>query len=124
MTIRFWMKFYCLPVFWMASLADANTITVSQGGNLQAALNSAKPGDVVQISSNASFTGHFTLPSNPGPGWITIQSSAMGSLPAGKRVNPSMAKYMPKLFTPDSLPVLQTTSASNFYRIQGIEFTT
>jgi hypothetical protein len=96
MTSRFSMKFSCLPLLWMASLADANTITVAPGGNLQAALNSAKAGDVIQISAGATFTGHFTLPSNPGPGWITIQSTAMGSLPpAGTRVNPSMANPCP-----------------------------
>src|SRR5579864_2945789 len=42
------------------------TITVNAGGNLQTAINSALPGDVVVVQAGATFTGNFTLPAKTG----------------------------------------------------------
>src|SRR5215510_3890325 len=38
------------------------TITVASGGDFQAALNAAQPGDVITLQAGATFTGPFTLP--------------------------------------------------------------
>src|SRR5439155_24008914 len=67
------------------------TIVVGAGGNLQAALNAANLGDVITLQAGATFTGPFTLPNKTtGTGWITVRTSALGSLPApGNRVRPS-----------------------------------
>ena len=55
------------------------TITVSAGGDLQAALNAAQPGDVITLQAGATFTGPFTLPNKAGTGWITVRTSAPDS---------------------------------------------
>ncbi len=82
------------------SLAGAATLTVPAGGDLQGVLNSAHPGDTVQIAAGATFTGHYYLLSNSGP-TITIQSSAMGSLPgAGSRISPDQDLFYAKTAYP------------------------
>lgn len=111
-----------LAVAYLRTVA-ANNLIVSAGGNLQAALNAARPGDTVTIAAGATFVGHYYLPPNPGPQWITIQSSAMNSLPvAGSRVSSTQAAAMPKLVAPDENAVLFAGAGANYYRIQGIEF--
>src|SRR2546428_4013492 len=47
-------------------------ITVNAGGDLQAALNSALPGDTIVLQAGAIFTGNFILPTKSGTGWIYI----------------------------------------------------
>src|SRR5690242_1392590 len=51
------------------------TITVNAGSDLQAAINSAQPGDVLSLQAGATFTGNFTLPAKSGQGWIVIRTS-------------------------------------------------
>ena len=52
------------------------TIAVPAGGNLQAALDAAQPGDVITLQAGATFQGPFTLPNKAGAGWITVRTSA------------------------------------------------
>ena len=65
-----------------ASSVQAATITVNAGGNLQAALDAARPGDTIVLQAGAVFTGSYKLPAKGGTAYITIRSSAPdGSLP-------------------------------------------
>src|SRR5438876_10664025 len=43
-------------------------IAVPAGGDFQAALNAAQPGDVITLQAGATFTGPFTLPNKTGTG--------------------------------------------------------
>jgi hypothetical protein len=73
--------------------ASAASRSVAAGGDLQGALNQAQGGDVITIAAGAKFTGHFSLRPNNSGQWITIQSSAMSSLPGtGNRVSPTQAQ--------------------------------
>ena len=104
-------------------IASPAVVDVPAGGDLQAALNGAHSGDTINLAAGATYTGNFRLPANAGPGWITIQSSAMGSLPGpGNRVSPSQASAMPKIVTPNSATTLQIADGANYYRFVGIEF--
>ncbi len=102
------------------------TITVKEGGNLQAALDSAAQGDVIQVEAGATFTGNFTLPAKPGSNnkWIIIRSSAPDSKlpPPGTRVSPNDSQMMPKLASTNADPVLRTAPGAHHYRLIGIEF--
>src|SRR5262245_56613953 len=104
------------------------TIPVAAGGDLQGALNSAQPGDVVELAAGATFTGNFALPAKSGADsthWVLIRSSASASLPAaGSRVAPSDASSMAKIQTTNTAPALAFAAGAKFYRLQGIEITT
>jgi hypothetical protein len=98
------------------------TISVAAGGDFQAALNAAQPGDVIILEAGATFTGPFTLPVITGTGWIVVRTSAPdSSLPAaGTRVTPSYASVMPRLVA-SSGSVLTTASGAHHFRFIGIE---
>jgi hypothetical protein len=98
------------------------TINVPAGGDLQAAINNAARGDVIQLAAGARFVGNFYLPAKAGTGWVTIRTGT--TLPAeGTRVTPSMASSFAKLVTPNSMPALytRTSSSASYYRIMGVE---
>src|SRR3989449_1257556 len=100
------------------------TIAVPAGGDFQAALNAAQPGDVITLEAGATFTGPFTLPNKAGTGWITVRTSAPdSSLPApGTRVNPSYAAVMPKIVAGSNVgPAIQAASGAHHFRFIGIE---
>lgn len=108
---------------------STRTLTVNAGGNLQAALDSAKRGDEIVIQAGATFTGNFELKTKPGTtanGWITVRTSALSQLPAlGQRIDPAVhAAYMPKIVTPNVLPAIATAfGQSNIsgWRMVGLE---
>src|SRR5437588_253384 len=101
---------------------SGNTLTVPAGGDFQAALNNANPGDTIRLAAGASYTGPFTLRNKSGAGWIYIVSSALSTLPApGTRVSPAQASAMPKLWGPWNSPAIQTDQSAHNYRFVGIE---
>src|SRR5262249_11159638 len=100
------------------------TISVMAGGDVQAAIDQARPGDVVTLQAGATFTGNFRLPDKSGSGWVIIRSSAADAdlPPPGTRVTPAKSAFMPKLISPNSEPAAQTKEAAHHYRFIGIEF--
>ncbi len=101
------------------------TIAVAAGGDFQAALKAAQPGDVITLEAGAKFTGNFTLPNKPGAGWIVVRTAAPdGGLPApGTRVTPASAAAFPKLISANGRPVLTAAPGAHHYRFIGLEFT-
>jgi len=75
--------------------APGTTITVSAGGDLQAALNNAHCGDTVELQAGTTFTGVFSLPAKSCDNghWVIVRTSAPDSaLPGeGQRANPCYA---------------------------------
>ena len=100
-------------------------LAVRAGGDLQAALNAARPGDVVTLEAGAVFRGNFTLPRKSGSDWIVIRSAASDSAfpPPGTRVNPALAPLLAKLVTPNVVPVIQAAPGASRYRLIGLELT-
>jgi glycosyltransferase involved in cell wall biosynthesis len=97
------------------------TLLVPSGGNLQAALSAALPGDVVVLEAGGLFTGPFTLPRKDGASWIVVRSSALDRLPpAGTRVQPSQAALMPALEA-GAGAVITADPGAHHYRFVGIE---
>ena len=97
------------------------TLRVTSGGNFQAALDQAEPGDVIELQAGAVFSGPFTLPAKAGSGWITVESSAVANLPQpGTRVTPADSVFMPKLVA-SSGSVIATAPSAHGYRFIGIE---
>ena len=104
---------------------SGNTFIVNAGGDLQAAIDKAVPGDTIVLQAGATFTAGttFTLRNKTGSGWIYIQSSAYTNLPApGTRVTPADAANMPKIVgTSSGVYAIQTDSQAHNYRFVGIE---
>jgi plastocyanin len=99
-------------------------INVPSGGDLQAAINNAVRGDVIQLAAGARFVGNYKLPAKSGSGWITIRTAT--TLPAeGTRVTPSSASSFAKIITPNSMPAIwtETSGSTSYYRIMGVELT-
>jgi hypothetical protein len=103
--------------------ATGRTISVAAGGDLQAALDAAQPGDVVTLAPGATFVGNFRLPRKAGMTagqWITVRTG--GTLPAeGTRVSPADAGQMPKVLTPNVAPAVETTPGAQGWRLVGLE---
>src|ERR1041384_6948991 len=114
----------CALVASAAVSARAATVNVPAGGDLQAALNSAQPGDTIVLQAGATYVGPITLPVKSGSSYITIQSSALAALPPdGQRVSPAFAPLMPKIVSPGlNEPALHTAPAAHHFQFIGIEF--
>jgi hypothetical protein len=115
----------CVGVLSMAAGATAATIAVPAGGDLQAALNAAQPGDVVTLVPGSTYVGNFVLP-NKGAiqDYITIRSAAPDAVlpPAGVRISPADAAQLPKIRSANSSSALRTATAANHWKLMFLEF--
>jgi hypothetical protein len=105
---------------------EGHTIKVAGGGDLQSALNAARPGDEVSIQPGAEFKGNFVLPkkdANQNVRWITITTQSAELPGAGTRITPASAGLMPKLVSINAAPALAAAPGAGGYRIIGIEIT-
>jgi hypothetical protein len=100
-------------------------ISVSTGGDLQGALNTAQAGDVIELQAGTTYSGRFQLPNRPGSNWITIRSSRYAELPPpGTRVGPEHAPLMAKLVPAHPTePAIITQTGAHHYRLTGLEVT-
>jgi len=134
-----------LLAFWPVARAHAATFTVSTGSdpqvngdNFQAALNSAQCGDTIILQAGATYETRTSFVSSSGPQgnpftlpnkgncnaqYITIQSSAAASLPAGVRVTPAQAANLATIRTSSSAPAIAPALSAGWYQFIGIEFT-
>jgi hypothetical protein len=121
--MRFVFALLCVCVLGAAGRIDAATLTVNAGGDLQAAINAAQPGDTILLQAGATFTGPYTLPVKGGASFITIRSSAPdGSLPAaGVRIDPSYAAALPKIRSTQYGPAFKTAGPASYWRLMFLE---
>lgn len=101
------------------------TITVRKGGDFQAALDKAVPGDTIILEAGATFSGAFKLPRKTGAEFITVRSSApIDKLPAeGTRFDPvKHAAYVPKLVSDVKGESVIFADGAHHFRFIGIEF--
>jgi putative YhbY family RNA-binding protein len=107
--------------------AVRSVIKVGPGDNLQAALDRAQLGDVIELASGAVFTGNFVLrDKGAGNGWIVIRPSNAARLPAeGTRMTPQTAAALalPRIITPNSDSPIATAPAAHHWRLTGVEIT-
>lgn len=91
-------------------------IQVKAGGNLQAALDAAQPGDTVTLEAGATFQGQFKFP--PKAGTVTLRSS--GTLPNG-RIGPQDAPQMATLVSGVAAMACDLYDATN-WDLDGLRF--
>ena len=103
---------------------EAATLHVGVGGDLQAALDAAQPGDTILLQEGVEFVGNFVLPVKTGVGWITLRTSAPDTvLPAaGVRIRPADAPRLASLRSPNTSPALRTAPGTHHWVIRYLEF--
>lgn len=109
---------------WGAPVSAQTVRPVPAGGNLQAAINAAQPGDTITLAPGATYVGNFVLPAKPGAAYITIRTATPDSrLPAeGTRIDPRHAPLLAKLRSPNNMAVLSTAPGAHHYRLLFLEF--
>ena len=95
---------------------------VGAGGDLQAALNAAQPGDEVVLANGATFTGNFILPSKPGSTTIVVRAQTSPTSP-GVRVSPGSIAGRARVITPNSQAAISTALGAKHWRLVGFEVT-
>jgi hypothetical protein len=102
-----------------------SVIKVSAGGDFQAALDKAKPGDTILLEAGADFVGNFKLPNKSGNEFITIRTSAEDKElpPEYTRIDPKKyAEKLPKIFSETPDPVISAMNSAHHYRFFAVEF--
>jgi hypothetical protein len=120
----------CLP----ASVAERAPIAVSNGAELQQALDRAAGGDTIMLAAGATFLpsapeGTFILRNRriPAGQWITIRSAhsafdASGALPPARRVDRSNQDLMPRIrATAANVPAIRAEARARGYRLIGLD---
>jgi hypothetical protein len=103
---------------------SGRTITVPAGGDLQAAVDAARPGETIVLAAGATYRGPITLPARTGDGWVVIRSSAADELPAGRRVGPADAPRMARIVSArGSEPAVRTAPGAHHFKLIGLELT-
>jgi len=74
---------------------NGSILRLDRDGDLQSAIDQARPGDTIVLEAGAVYTGPFTLPVKSGNEFITIQTSRVADLPEGVRVSPSQSALLP-----------------------------
>lgn len=109
----------------IAPAAGASIISLPANGDLQAALDRAQPGDVIELARGGVYKGNFTLPvKTAGSGWIVIRPAAGVSLPPeGSRMTPALAAaaQLPKIASVGLGTAIQTALGAHHYRLVGVE---
>jgi hypothetical protein len=119
---------WLLTACWTLSVAiptsTGTAIQVPAGGNLQAALNQARPGDRVLLDPGATYTGNFVLPVHGGDTPITLATAVDEAAVPGRggRIGPEHANQLAKLRSPNASAVLRTAPGARHWRVELLEF--
>ena len=111
-------------VLLLAGSARGATLNVAAGGNLQAAIDAARPGDTIVLQAGATFNGPFRLRVKNGTTPIIIRSSSGdASLPAaGQRITPAAAPLLAKIRSTTAGAAMRTDPGATYWTLLFLEF--
>jgi hypothetical protein len=103
---------------------SANTLNLPPDGDLQQAIDGARPGDTIYLAPGATYTGHFVLKARGASASrpIVIRTGGPDAVAEGTRLQPENATNLAKLRSPDNTPVLATEPLAAGWRIELVEF--
>jgi hypothetical protein len=105
------------------AVADAADVYVPAGGNLQAALDAAKPGDTIVLQPGATYVGNFRLPVHGGSEYITIRTAPSDQLPPeGTRISPAHLPYLATIKSPNTSAAMETRPGAAYWRFLLVAF--
>jgi hypothetical protein len=119
-----WVMLVCILIVTAPRFTAAATFNCATATDFTNALTNSALGDTIVLTAGNTFTGSFTLPNKTtGTGYITIQSSAVASLPAtGTRVTPTNAGNMPKVVSSGfNAPAIRTAVSAHHFKLIGLE---
>jgi uncharacterized protein YjdB len=99
--------------------------SVPAGGDLQAALNAAVPGDEIVLAPGATYVGNFVWPAKACTAYTVIRTGGADSdfPPDGSRMTPSYAPKLAKIITPNVAPAMAVADAACKLWISRVEIT-
>ena len=104
----------------------AATISVAAGGSLQAAIDAAKPGDVIELQPGATFNGPIKLRAKAGmsaTSRITIRTAGSAGLPAaGVRITPAASPLLAKIRSTTAGPGMRAEAGAAYWTLMFLEF--
>jgi hypothetical protein len=107
-----------------ATTSAAQVISVPAGGDLQKALNEARPGDQILLQPGALYVGSFVLPAHFGDDTRpkVLRTAGPDAVRAGQRMSPKAGAGLAKIQSADTRPALLTSPGTRFWRIELLEF--
>jgi hypothetical protein len=106
--------------------AGGRAVRLAATADLQAAIDSAVPGDVLLLAPGAVYSGNFNLPDKgTSNSWIVIRTDVpdteLGA--EGTRMTPTRAGVanLAKILTPNIYSTITTAIGANHYRFTGVE---
>src|SRR2546430_12764027 len=100
---------------------SGRTIAVPGDGDLQAALDAARPGDVVTLEPGGVYRGPFTLSKKSGSGWIVVRTRGdAATAPAGTRGDPGQGRTLAQPAAPSG-SVGRTAPGAPHHRLSGLD---
>lgn len=107
-------------------LSSSNVSRVPPGESVQAAINAAECGAVIELDAGTAYPVNLTLPNKPcdATTYITVQSSRANELPEGVRVTPNSPLFAKLQSVVDAEPVVRTLTSAHHYKFIGIQFET
>jgi len=93
------------------------------GGDLQGALDRARPGEIIELPPGSTFTGNFVLPEKSGTRYTVLRTAPSAGLPdASGRIGPEHAGKLAKIQSPNGSPALRTAPGAHHWRLMLLEF--
>jgi hypothetical protein len=102
---------------------ESRTATGTIGPDLQAALNRARPGEVILLDPGATYVGNFVLPAKDGDEYITLQTAIDPARVVDRagRIDPAESELLATIRSPNSQPALRTAPGAHHWRLQLLE---
>ena len=124
LALGIWLAAQALPTslqIYPPTAAPA-TIRVAAGGDLQAALDRANPGDVVELAAGATFTGNFVLTEKGANRYITVRTALSAGLPDSTgRIGKEHSQALAKIRSDNASPAIRTAPGAHHWRLALLE---
>ena len=119
-----WLSVQALPATLQTLPPSAGpaAIRVGPGGDLQDALNRARPGDIVELAAGATFTGNYVLPRKDLNRYITVRTAPSPGLPdVNGRVGPEHSGTLARIQSSNGAAAIRTEPGAHHWRLLLLE---